>query len=102
VEFRGLLRLPRLLLFPELARDIAQRKLLRRRLSVNGFRGFLCSGGRLTLLLGFYALAIFGRQDAGTAQVFFRVDVLGWLLLVFFACALVAGCFSSILSLAIR
>jgi hypothetical protein len=101
VESRELLRLARLPLFPELAREIAERKLLRCRLSVNGFRGFFCSGGRLTPLFGFYALAIVWSQDAGTAQVFFRVDVLGRLLLIFFTLALLAGCFGSILSLAV-
>jgi hypothetical protein len=102
MEFRGLLRLARLLLFPELARDIAERQLLRYRLSVNGFRGFFCSGGRLAPLFGFYARAIFQSQDAGTAQVFFSVNVLGWPPLIFFTRALLAGCFSNILSLAIR
>jgi hypothetical protein len=102
MEFRGLPRLAHLLLFLELARDIAERKLLRRGLGVDSFRGFLRGGGRLASLFGFYALAILWRQDAGTAQVFFRVDVLGRLLLVFFACALLAGCSGNILSLAIR
>ncbi|MFI5059430.1 MAG: hypothetical protein ACHQLQ_14755 [Candidatus Acidiferrales bacterium] len=102
MEFRGLLRLARLLLFPELARDIAERQLLRRRLSLDGFRGLLCSGGRLPSLFGFYARTIFRSQDAGTAQVFFGVNVLDRLPLVIFTRAFLAGRLGEILSLAIR
>ena len=102
MEFRGLLRLARLLLFPELARDIAERKLLRGRLRFDGFRGVLCGGGRLASLFDFHARAIFRRQDAGTAQVFFRVDMLGRLLLVIFTRAFLPGRLGEILSLAIR
>jgi len=102
MEFRGLLQLARLFLFPELARDIAERQLLRRRLSFDGFRRLFCNGGHLPSLFGFYARAIFQSQDAGTAQVCFRVDVLGRLLLVIFTRAFLAGRPGNILSLAIR
>jgi hypothetical protein len=102
MEFRRPLRLARSLLLPELPREIAERKLLRGRLRFDGFHRFLCRGERLASLSCFHALAIFWAQDAGTAQVFFRVDMLGWLLLVFFTRALLAGCFGNILSLAIR
>ncbi len=102
VKFRRLLRLARLLLLSVLAGDIAGRKLRRGRLSVDGFRRFLCSGESLPFLLGLQPLAVFRSQDAGPAQVLLGVDVLGRLLLVFFPRAFLSGRLGDILSVAIR
>jgi hypothetical protein len=102
VEFRRLLRLARLLLFSVLAGDIAERKVRRGRLSVDGFRRFFRSGEGLPFLFGLQPLAIFRSQDAGAAQVLLGVDVLGKLLLVFFPRAFLSGRFGNILSVAIR
>ena len=102
MEFRRLLRLARLLLLSVLAGDIAERKLRRGRLSVDGFRRFLCSGEGLPFLLGLQPLAVFRSQDAGPTQVLLGVDVLGRLLLVFLPRAFLSGRLGNILSVAIR
>jgi hypothetical protein len=102
VEFRRLLWLSRLLLLSVLAGDIAERKLRRSRLSVDGFRLLLYSRERLLLTFGFQSLAIFWSQDVGTTQVILGVDVLGMLLLALFARAFPFRGFGNILSVAIR
>src|SRR5260221_10952799 len=102
VEFRRLLRLARLLLLSVLASDIAERKLCRGRLSVDGFRRFFRSGEGLPFLLGLQLFTVFRSQDAGPAQVLLGVDVLGRLLLVFFPRAFLSGRVGDILSVAIR
>lgn len=102
VEFRRLLRLARLLLLSVLASDIAERKLCRGRLSVDGFRRSLRGGKCLPFLFGLQPLAIIRSQDVGAAQVLLGVDVLGRLLLVLFPRAFLSGRLVDILSVAIR
>jgi hypothetical protein len=102
VEFRRLLRLSRLLLLSVLAGEIAERKLRRDRLSVDGFRLLLYSRDRSLFPFGLQSLAIFRSQDVVTTQVILGVDVFGMLLLAIFALAFLLRGFGNILSVAIR
>src|SRR5258708_22071714 len=85
VKFRRLLRLARLLLLSVLAGDIAGRELRRGRLSVDGFRRVLRSGGGFPFLLCLQTLAVFWSQGAGPGPSLLRVDVLWGVFFVFFS-----------------
>jgi len=98
MKLGGALKFLRLFLFTQTASDIAERRVRRKRLSVDSFRWFFRGGRGLLVFLGFDLRAIFRGKNLSALQIFFCVDVLVFFLLAFLARAFLLGSVSDILT----
>ncbi len=85
-----------------LARDVTERKVGRESLRIDGFWRCIRARDRLPVFLCFQFRAILGREDLRALQIFIRVDVFWFFLLIFFPGFFLARRFGNILRVTLR
>ncbi len=102
MELRGPLEFLRLFLFAEMASDVTEGSVGRKRLRVDSILGFFCRRRSRLIFLGLHLSAIFRRQNLSALQILLGVNVFGFLVLAFFLGAFLSSCFGNVLSRALR